>query len=215
MTPTEISEHAKEAFDDARFGGKQVSELVAIQHGINLATAERDKEILMLASRLSDTQVEAAKEWKQSNQKDRRIAELEAERDMWRTLAKCYESKDREIERLKEEHSELEMHIRIGAQQLTEANAKLAEAEKNTDFWVARSGLLDKNADCEIDGLKYQLSSAQAEIKQMAFIHEESQVVFVRTKEQLQGAQAEIERLKVQLDIAFHPSHLTPTNETP
>lgn len=138
MTPTDISEHAREAFKQLHTQEIQtITE--AIQHGINLAVAEKDK----------------------------RISELERDCKIWvdevNEQITELQSKDREIERLKLALENSHKDGRSIYEQLAEANAKLAEAEEKIldetrlkEIWIVKAS---NTAD--------QLSSAQAEIERL------------------------------------------------
>lgn len=175
MTPTEISEHAKEAKQWAitEFAqGRRRTEQEMIQHGIYLATAA----------------------------KDRALDAYEQERQ--------FQSKDREIERLTMDYGcllsrlteELRETRRLTAQ-LTEANAKLAEAEYDRKSTEINKALVTAVIETQVaqeaidlvarerDDLQSKLSSAQADCetwRKHALALEESG----------NRSQAEIERLK-------------------
>lgn len=189
MTPTEISEHARRAaLAFSETGRPREKTWPMIQYGINLAVES----------------------------KDARIAELEDERDQLRfkctehllTIEDVTQSKDREIERLTMDYGcllsrlteELRETRRLTAQ-LTEANAKLAEAEYDRKSTEINKALVTAVIETQVaqeaidlvarerDDLQSKLSSAQADCetwRKHALALEESG----------NRSQAEIERLK-------------------
>lgn len=178
MTPTEISEHAKEAAKSFRTlelkdfpydigSAFDISVHRAIQHGINLAVEEKDRRIAELEAELHSIKRRFAEDWADYDTELRALCVPIVGQEFCDgssfgvpSMVDCAE---KAVETL--------------TAQLTEANAKLARKTEQSETWLSELQSVNEklrsldthcsDVEAEKSSALAKLSSAQAEIERL------------------------------------------------